>query len=71
MRVGDIIEVDGVRAEVIGGEVKSDNFNYLDFQELESKKKRWIGVSPMGNPRVKLIQRGKGRQLDIAEWSTK
>lgn len=66
MRVGDIVEVDGVRATVLG----SSDICFLDFQEIKSKKKRWIGVSPYcGNPRVVVIKRSKsGARVLTAEW---
>lgn len=67
MRVGDVVEVDGVRAKVL----PSSDITHLDYQEINYKRKRWIGVAPYcGNPRVKVVKRNKkGKRVQTPEWN--
>lgn len=65
MRVGDTVEVDGVKAKVL----RTSDITTLDFQEVISGKRRWIGVAPYcGNPRIKVVKRGRGKPVPTAEW---
>lgn len=64
MRAGDVVEVDGKRARVL----PSSDLTHLDYV-LETGERRWIGVAPAcGNPRVKVVERGKGEPVATAEW---
>lgn len=64
MRIGDIVDVDGVEAEVLS----SSDLTTLDFKEIVSGKERWIGVAICGNPRVRVIKRNKGSPVSTPEW---
>lgn len=77
IKVGDKIEVDEtVRGRVLtSSSMGADGFGFLDYKILSPKSEaqkyphgKYIGISPLGNPRVKVVKRSKGRILPHKEW---
>jgi len=71
MKAGDIILIDG---KIKGKVLSTSDAEYLDYQLLAYRRvgRRYIGVSPEGNPRVKVVRRsGRGDNLPTPEWGQK
>lgn len=67
MRVGDEVLVDDERGIILASSEDGQAFGYLHYKS--GPKRLYIGVSPVGNPRVKITRRsGKGRELSFSEW---
>ena len=70
----EVTERDGT---VLTGRVlASSSLAYLDYQVLTPARERrrtphgrYVGVSALGNPRVRVLKRGQGRPVPTPEWS--
>lgn len=68
MRVGDTVEVQRLTGEVHRGKVlASSDVAYLDYK-LPNGRGYYVGVSQLGNPRVKIVKRGRGTKVATPEW---